>query len=1091
MKKSLGRVLSAIFICTLLFAIFAAFASVSYAKNKNDYSRPGYSDAIYNETFDAVEFLRDKLKVSVGAAENKYLTEFSEFKLSYPKNIPASYISLDTTQGGREIFVTALPYSYTNSEGVSISWLPTKVTFGATAKEFNHINGKYEAKFDVLNPRPGLAFSVEYTATISIPKDDVNCELSRAYRDARYFDYLEKQLEYESALEIYSEYLSDKKIYDELYLEYTEYLNDLSEYEAALAKYEAYLLALEKYERDYVLYLESLKTAEELADEIRAYEEYVSKMEKINHRLSLVEDMKTQKTSLKRSLYSAILGDAVDQVLAEQDLLTGNVVGADKAIVEGAGDATREIREFFDGYFSRSTDSAKYLYYQVNYQKLRNNVVKLFQCLDNLYANEQIKGIIAAKERSEKFEILLAQLYLAAKAISDDPLLSYYGAPYEGYYAINTLSGFKTPGQILGDVSDYFEDKNIATPPADEAYPDRVYKPNYTPVAEPKKPEKVTRPTQPSTVIEPTLPTPVAEPIAPERVENVNGVSQKAPFAEGSIEAELVAAYRQGLLSLRTERYLSKDFSMTVNIPVSKVYGADKVTVTCHDRNGIPQTDVTVESGTFAEIEYVPETYTSPDGKYSYHFETWVDDTGKVVNLSSVTRDMRVYPKFREEINKFTVTWKNGEETVEEKLLEYGSLPSCNVIPKKEGDLNKYYTFMGWSPEAEPLTQNVTYTAVFEEHYTVPGLSDGNIYKTEGSDSEITVVCGSLLGTRIDVSRLIEISAGKYSIKFVFSMPALSRGSGVDNSAEFTVSYADVLSMKKNAVAGLEFSISHIADADEVLVKAYGNDGEEQSFVYKISAAVPSEKNHEDMRVVYYSNEEKLYAKSEYSNGKIRFNLNTGCYYSYVLEIFPSLITVLPQEVRVSVDKSEALPGETVSVEVNLPLGVELISVYYVDSAGVRVTVTGGKFEMPPFDVSVGAETKKIVYTVNFISDGMVISTKKYHYGDTVEIPVGLEKASDGKYSYKFLRWTPAIDVVTKNVDYTAVYERTAIIREENSGLKISEGTLRILIVAGITAVVFLLGILPNAVVAIVLIVRRRRRGIAILGKRKKLKRIE
>jgi hypothetical protein len=242
------------------------------------------------------------------------------------------------------------------------------------------------------------------------------------------------------------------------------------------------------------------------------------------------------------------------------------------------------------------------------------------------------------------------------------------------------------------------------------------------------------------------------------------------------------------------------------------------------------------------------------------------------------------------------------------------------------------------------------------------------------------------------------------------------------------------------------------------------------------------------MRVVYYLNGEKLYAKSQYSDGKIRFNLNTGSHYSYVLELFPSLISVISQNITVAVDKSEALPGESVSVNIEVPPGYELISLYYLDSLGGRVTIEGGSFIMPNSDVSVGAELKRIVYTVNFVSDGMIISTKKYYYGDTVEIPEGLEKAGDGSYSYKFLRWAPTVDVVTKDVNYNAVYEKTPIVREEVRGLKISEGTLRILIIAGIFAVVTLLGIFPNIIIAIVLIIRRRRRGTALLRKRRKRK---
>ncbi len=1078
MKNKLKCVLPVVIILALLFSFSLTFASVSFAKNRNDYSRPGYSGDVYNETFDTIKFLRDKLGVSVGNVEREYLTETSDFVLSYPKNIPSSYVTL--YPAGAQVFVYAKPYSYTNSEGVSVSWVPKRVVSAGNSQILKlGTSGEYEAKLSV-SVEPGLVFTVEYSATISVPKEDINLELSRAYLDAKYLDYLEKQLEYEAALEIYNEYLSDKKIYDGLYLEYTEYLSDLENYNAELLRYEKYLAAQEKYEADYVVYIESLKTAEELADEILAYQEYVNKMEKINYRLSLIEDMKVNKTELKRSLYWAIKGDAVDQVLAEEDILTGNVVGADKAVVQGAGDATREIRAFFDQYFALESDLLKYRYYQINYQSFKNNIVKLFQCLENLYENGYVKGIIESKERSEKYEILLAQLYLAANALSDEVIYNYAGTvAFNANYKINTTKGYKTPAEILGNIDGYYVDKNIATPPANEAYPDPVANPNYTPVPEPKKPEKVTKPTLPVEVSEPEEPTLVQKPEAPLAVENENGIAAKAPLLENSLEARLLDAYRKGLLSQRSDKHLKNDFETAVSISVTKVYGAETVTVTYHDYNENPIGDVTVEAGTFAEIEHVPEK--SGDEKYSYVFEAWVDEFGSEVDLSSVESDMRIYPRYKEVINKYTVNWQIGDTIVKSETLDYGT--ELKAWPaEKNGDLNKYYSFSCWTPAISCVTQNITYTAVFEEKYTVPKLADGSIVKS--SDTEISVNCGALLGEKLDVSRLLEIAAGKYSVNFQFSLLNLSRTS-TDLYAEFKLAYTDVVAMKKNLVTHLEFSILKENGLEQYSVTAYGKNGEPHSTAFKFSASIPSEKNDEDMRVVYYLGEERLYAKSTYSDGRIAFNLNTGCHYSYILEIFPSQISVLPQEIKATVDKMEALPGEIVSVNVNLPQGYELISVYYVAPDGTRVTIGDGEFIMPDFDLSVGVETKKTVYTVNFVSDGMVISSKEYYYGDTVEIPDGVAKASDEKYSYKFKRWSPTVSAVTQDASYQAVYERTPIVKEDDSGLKISEGTLRILITAGVFAVILLCGVIPSLILSVIFIIKRKRRGTSIVNKHK------
>ena len=77
-------------------------------------------------------------------------------------------------------------------------------------------------------------------------------------------------------------------------------------------------------------------------------------------------------------------------------------------------------------------------------------------------------------------------------------------------------------------------------------------------------------------------------------------------------------------------------------------------------------------------------------------------------------------------------------------------------------------------------------------------------------------------------------------------------------------------------------------------------------------------------------------------------------------------------------------------------------------------------------DVTYIATYKKtyIDYTVTFKNyDDTVISSKTYHYGDTVEIPDDPTRASDANYYYNFARWnkTPA-EKCTGNQTYIAKY---------------------------------------------------------------------
>lgn len=64
-----------------------------------------------------------------------------------------------------------------------------------------------------------------------------------------------------------------------------------------------------------------------------------------------------------------------------------------------------------------------------------------------------------------------------------------------------------------------------------------------------------------------------------------------------------------------------------------------------------------------------------------------------------------------------------------------------------------------------------------------------------------------------------------------------------------------------------------------------------------------------------------------------------------------------------------------------------------------------------------------INYTVVFKNyNGDVISTKTYHYGDTVEEPTAPQKPSDSNYYYEFNGWDKTVSACSGNAEYTATF---------------------------------------------------------------------
>ena len=98
----------------------------------------------------------------------------------------------------------------------------------------------------------------------------------------------------------------------------------------------------------------------------------------------------------------------------------------------------------------------------------------------------------------------------------------------------------------------------------------------------------------------------------------------------------------------------------------------------------------------------------------------------------------------------------------------------------------------------------------------------------------------------------------------------------------------------------------------------------------------------------------------------------------------------------------------------------------FADWTSAEVEVVNGKFTMPAKDVTLKAKWNINKYTVKWVNwDGSEVRTDtEVPYGTELEAPANPTRAADAQYTYTFKDWDKPLEKVTKDVTYTAVYDK-------------------------------------------------------------------
>ena len=109
------------------------------------------------------------------------------------------------------------------------------------------------------------------------------------------------------------------------------------------------------------------------------------------------------------------------------------------------------------------------------------------------------------------------------------------------------------------------------------------------------------------------------------------------------------------------------------------------------------------------EPEYTEIPVRSQDNAHIYEFDKWVMSTDNDGNKIYIAN-------YKSKLRKYTITFKNGNDILEQKEVEYGNVPTyTGNTPTKEKTNTKIFIFDGWDKDLKEVSQDEIYTATYKQ----------------------------------------------------------------------------------------------------------------------------------------------------------------------------------------------------------------------------------------------------------------------------------------------------------------------------------------------------------------------------------------
>ncbi len=1129
--------LAALLLCMVTIAVSVLPAAAETAEpsfSSMDYGIPDRAD---NITWSTEQLYKTIFGKAPTAAEAAYLSAHG-FSFTYHSEFPKGLINTHYESEIGRLSVTINSYSYVASNGETVVWHPTHLTVDGKSEEMTaQGDGTYTCVLEELFYTDDFQMTVDYAWDVTIPKALLEEACTKPY--AIGLSAFERQRAYEEAYAAYTEQLqayeawqayADWKALDD------SYQAELIAYRAAVDAYNTYLTAMRTYNEQMAVveqwnrYYDAVAVYNAQMSAYKNYEGYTTKLTPILKRLDLLESVYIR-DSHGWVLYSSIVGDTVDRVLADKDLLVDQLL-VPQATVDKANASTHVLRGLLSQYATLrsatySSEHEKiatlYAFYTEHYEELGANFKDLYDALSRLYKEATVRLAMDAENQRAHYEQFVSQLYVM-------------------YTCLDESVTRPSDGEADPRLADWLDKRLVDVVEEAQRIPDGVWTPVGLPM--PNEVAVATKPIQPAA---PTTPYPDPTPIKPTAVAKPGQEPAKPqnPYEDGNIPSETAHPGEAPAAPVLTdiERALADEVESKKLTPYTgtvsdfdlhfenriqySVSIRNLKTVSFYDYQGNLITTKTVNFGGRVDCA-LPNR--EADAQYTYEALGWVlhDGTDATALLQNITTDLSLYPKYQGHLRSYDITWElDGEQIV--TTYPYGATPQ---VPRQwlleSYEKNHYvYSFSGWfAPDGEPaVIQAVTGPATYcgnmirtLKNYTVtwilydgmeitetlPALTtptppdtdrpaDAYRYVFEGWDRAVGTLTRDV--TYKALYRAVKLVSGGFGSGTVLTPEhsedrvTVSAGSEVLVDIEGLLDYAaeEEKEIAINWESGASLQVDQgvlgtlrEADVHRVILRRNdeGTDGITYSLIFQdASGSMVSELPRRVKLVLPVTDATAgtaFFLKTQEGMVRLEGNEVEVGASATILQCNVYTISITPNEYLGDTRPipTSSVAGEIISLAPMCIYGYEIVDASVIDADGNSISVSEDMtFVMPASAVKVTFDVRQIVYTVIFRVDGEIISQKEYALGDVIELPADPVKELDDGYVYVFSTWGDVLPTAggdARELVYDAVFKQTQKTEAPPEDPTVNL-FLKIYIPVGIGILLLIIGL-------IIFLVRRRRR---------------